>query len=333
MLKTAVVILNWNGKELLGQFLPSVIEHSKEAEIYVIDNASADSSIAFLRVHFPKVKIVLNQDNYGFAKGYNKGLDQIDAEVLVLLNSDVEVSSGWLNPIVHQLEKELNTAIIQPKILSFHNKAYFEYAGAAGGFIDRFGFPFCRGRIFDTLEKDQQQYNDITDVFWASGACFAIRKKVFNELGGFDNDFFAHQEEIDLCWRAQNRGYQIKYNGLSTVYHVGGATLSYQNPKKTALNFRNNLYLLFKNLPTKQLFPILFCRLSLDGMAAIQFLFKGQFKNIGAIFIAHFFFYLHIPSLIKKRKSTQKPNYYYTHSIAYQYFVKKNKFFHLIPKS
>ena len=192
MLKTAVVILNWNGKELLRQFLPSVIEHSKEAEIYVIDNASADSSVAFLRVHYPKVKVILNEGNYGFAKGYNKGLEQIDAEVLVLLNSDVEVSSGWLNPIVHQFENELNTAIIQPKILSFHHKEYFEYAGAAGGFIDRFGFPFCRGRIFDTLEKDQQQYNDITDIFWASGACFAIRKKVFNELGGFDNDFFAN---------------------------------------------------------------------------------------------------------------------------------------------
>ncbi len=333
MLKTAVVILNWNGKELLRQFLPSVIEYSKEAEIYVVDNASTDSSIAFLRVHYPKVKVILNEGNYGFAKGYNEGLKKIDAEILVLLNSDVEVTSGWLNPLLHQFKNELNTAIIQPKILSYHHKEYFEYAGAAGGFIDRFGFPFCRGRIFDTLEKDQQQYNDITEIFWASGACFAIRKKVFDELGGFDDDFFAHQEEIDLCWRAQNAGCSIKYNGLSSVYHVGGATLSYQNPKKIELNFRNNLYLLFKNLPTKLLFPVMFCRLSLDGMAAIQFLFKGQFRNIGAILTAHVAFYTHLPTLIKKRKSTYKQDYYYTNSVVYQYFIKKNKFFHLMPKS
>lgn len=333
MSKTAVVILNWNGKKLLKQFLPSVILHSDEAEIYVIDNASTDSSVKLLQSDFPKVKIIVNKDNYGFAKGYNEGLKYINADLFILLNSDVEVNSGWLKPILHQFKNESNTAIIQPKILSYHNQEYFEYAGAAGGYIDRFGFPFCRGRIFETLEKDQQQFNDIANIFWASGACFAIRKKVFDELNGFDNDFFAHQEEIDLCWRAQNAGYQIKYNGLSTIYHVGGATLAYQNPKKTTLNFRNSLYLLFKNLPTSQLFPILFCRLSLDGIAGIHFLFKGQFKNVWAIFMAHVNFYMHLPALISKRQQKQINNYYYTHSIVYQYFIKKNKFFSLIPKS
>lgn len=333
MLKTAIVILNWNGKELLRQFLPSVVEHTKEATIYVIDNASKDSSVAFLRVHFPQVKVILNDDNYGFAKGYNEGLKKIDAEILVLLNSDVEVTSGWLHSILEQFKNEVNTAIIQPKILSFHHPEYFEYAGAAGGFIDRFGFPFCRGRIFNVLEKDQQQYNDIADIFWASGACMAIRKKVFDELGGFDNDFFAHQEEIDLCWRAHNSGYPVKYNGFSTVYHVGGATLAYQNPQKTFLNFRNNLYLLFKNLPKKDLFPIIFGRLFLDGLAGIHFLAYGQFKNVGAILRAHFSFYCQIPSLIKKRKSTQKLDYYYTQSIVFQYFIKKKSIFNSLSKS
>ena len=275
-MEIAVVILNWNGLKLLEQFLPSVIQYSPQASIYVADNASTDNSISFVKDNFPTVKIIINKMNFGFAQGYNEALKHIDSEIYALVNSDVEVTENWLKPIIETFENEPKTAIIQPKILDFKRKEYFEYAGAAGGFIDKYGYPFCRGRIFDTLEKDNGQYDDNCKIFWASGACFFIRSSVFKNLNGFDTDFFAHQEEIDLCWRANNKSYVIKYNSQSAVYHLGGATLQKVNSKKTELNFRNSLLMLTKNLPKKQLFSVIFIRLVLDGIAAIQFFFSGK---------------------------------------------------------
>ena len=229
----AVVILNWNGKTLLQKFLPSIITHSKEANIYVADNASTDDSIVFIKNEYPQIKIIKNKENGGYAKGYNEALKYLTEDIFCLVNSDIEVTENWLTPILKTFNTEENTAIIQPKILDYKNKAYFEYAGAAGGFIDKYGYPFCRGRIFNTIEKDQKQYNNNTNIFWASGACFFIRKNTFNALNGFDESFFAHMEEIDLCWRAYNLGYTTKYVAQSKVYHVGGATLNAINPKKT----------------------------------------------------------------------------------------------------
>ena len=235
MKKIAVVVLNWNGAKLLEQFLPSVVAYSDEAKIYLVDNASTDNSIAVVKEKFPLVTIIQNDGNYGFAKGYNLALQQVGEEYYALVNSDIEVTENWLAPTLSIFETEPNVGIIQPKILDFKNKEYFEYAGAAGGFIDQFGYPYCRGRVFETIEKDNGQYNDEVEIFWASGACFFIRKEVYQKLNGFDGDFFAHQEEIDLCWRAFNLGYKAKYTSSSVVYHVGGATLNESNPKKTLL--------------------------------------------------------------------------------------------------
>ena len=283
----AVVILNWNGAQLLEQFLPSIIAYSEDATIYVADNASTDHSIEVIKTKFPTVKLIQNEDNYGFAKGYNAALQHIEEPYYALVNSDIEVTKGWLTPILSIFDNEPNIGIIQPKLLDYKNKAYFEYAGAAGGFIDKLGYPFCRGRIFDTIEKDEGQYDNEMEIFWASGACFFIRKEVYRILNGFDSDFFAHQEEIDLCWRAFNLGYKAKYTHRSVVYHVGGATLNESNPRKTYLNFRNSLLMLTKNLPDKQLFPLLFLRLCLDGLAGIQFIFKGKWTHCLAIIKAH----------------------------------------------
>lgn len=327
MKKIAVVILNWNGAKLLEQFLPSVVAFSDEAKIYVADNASTDTSLEVIKNQFPSITIIQNDDNYGFAKGYNVALQNIEEEYLCLLNSDVEVTQNWLTPILSLFENNPEIGIIQPKILDYKNKAYFEYAGAAGGFIDKFGYPFCRGRIFDTIEKDNGQYDDEQTIFWASGACFFIRRTIFNQLKGFDDDFFAHQEEIDLCWRAFNLGYKAKYSPNSVVYHVGGATLNEGNPRKTFLNFRNSLLMLLKNLPENQLFFIILSRLCLDGLAGIQFIFKGKFKHCFAIIKAHFSFYSLINKTLKKRKQSQSQNYYQTKSIVYQYFIKNGKVF------
>ncbi|PAM96406.1 dTDP-Rha--alpha-D-GlcNAc-pyrophosphate polyprenol alpha-3-L-rhamnosyltransferase [Flavobacterium sp. IR1] len=321
--KIAVVILNWNGVKLLEQFLPSVIQFSAEATIYVADNASTDDSVNFVKENFPTVQIIKNTANHGFAKGYNDALKSVDAEIYALVNSDIEVTENWLQPIIETFDAEKHTAIIQPKILDFKNKEYFEYAGGAGGFIDKFGFPYCRGRIFDTIEKDEGQYDDNCELSWASGACFFIRKEVYNELGGFDESFFAHQEEIDLCWRALNEGYVIKYNSQSTVYHVGGATLSQGNPKKTYLNFRNSLLMLVKNLPKKGLFFVIFFRMILDGIAGIRFLTQGKFKHTLAILHAHFSFYCISLKYIRKRKYFQIKQYYTVKSIVYLYYIKK----------
>ena len=322
-MKIAVVILNWNGVLLLEQFLPSVLKYSPEATIYVADNASTDASISFVTKHFPSVKIIQNSGNLGFAGGYNEALKHVDAELYALVNSDIEVTENWLQPILKTFDSEPTTAIIQPKILDLKNKEYFEYAGAAGGFIDQYGYPYCRGRIFDTVEKDNGQYNDNITIFWASGACFFIRSTVYKDLDGFDADFFAHQEEIDLCWRAFNKGYQIKYISQSVVYHVGGATLQQGNPRKTFLNFRNSLLMLTKNLPEHRLFLVLFSRMLLDSIAGIQFLMKGKFSHFLAILKAHFSFYRLFYFHYKKRTKFQKYKYYDIKSIVYSYFVKK----------
>ncbi len=326
-MKIAVVILNWNGVALLKKFLPSVVEFSPEATVYVADNASTDDSVAFVRSNFPTVQIVENKGNFGFAKGYNEALQHIEADIFALVNSDVEVTQNWLQPIIKTFENEPNTAVIQPKLLDFKNKAYFEYAGAAGGFIDKYGYPYCRGRIFDTIEKDNGQYDDEIEIFWASGACFFIRSAVYQEMNGFDDDFFAHQEEIDLCWRIINKGYTIKYNSNSVVYHVGGATLDQGNPKKTYLNFRNSLLMLVKNVPKNSLFFILFFRLILDGIAGLRFISQGKWSHFTAILKAHFSFYCSIPNTYKKRVRFQTTKYYQSTSIINQYYINNGKVF------
>jgi GT2 family glycosyltransferase len=321
--KIAVVILNWNGVKLLEQFLPSVVQYSSEATVFVADNASTDDSISFVKENFPTVQIIKNEYNFGFAQGYNEALKYVDAAIFALVNSDIEVTENWLQPIIETFKNEPQTAIIQPKILDYKRKEYFEYAGAGGGFIDKYGYPFCRGRIFETLEKDNGQYNDTCEIFWASGACFFIRSSVYTELNGFDADFFAHQEEIDLCWRAFNNNHIVKYNGKSTVYHVGGATLKEGNPKKTFLNFRNSLLMLTKNLPKESLFQVLFIRMILDGIAGIRFLFQGKFAHFFAILKAHFYFYHLISMNYKKRGKTQLKTYYKLKSIVYSYYIKR----------
>lgn len=326
MKKIAVVILNWNGKKLLEQFLPSVIQYSQEATIYVADNASTDNSVSFIKANYPTIKIINNSGNYGYAKGYNEALQFVEEEIYALVNSDIEVTENWLQPILELFNDE-KVAIAQPKILDYKNKKLFEYAGAAGGFIDKYGFPFCRGRVFETLEEDKGQYNDIIDIFWATGACMFIRKKVFRELNGFDADFFAHQEEIDLCWRAHNKGYITKYCGISTVYHVGGATLKTGSPMKTFLNFRNSLWMMLKNLPTAKLFPVLFLRLILDGIAGIKFLAEGKPKHLWAVLKSHFYFYCYLVKYLKKRDLIQQENYYKIKSVVYRYFIKNGRIF------
>ena len=322
-MKIAIVILNWNGKKLLEQFLPSVIEYSKEATIYVADNASTDDSVSFVKATYPSIKIIQNKENGGYAKGYNEALKDIEADVFCLLNSDVEVTKNWLSPVIETFKNEANTAIIQPKLLDYKKKDYFEYAGAAGGFIDKYGYPYCRGRIFNTIEKDSGQYNDNSEIFWASGACFFIRSTVFHQLNGLDDYFFAHMEEIDLCWRARNLEYHVKYVSQSEVYHVGGATLDATNPKKTYLNFRNSLFSLTKNAKGI-LLPLIFVRLILDGIAGIKFLLELKPKHTIAIVKAHFGFYYNLRRLLKQRKNAiNKIKYYQRTSIVIDYFVNK----------
>lgn len=326
-MKIAVVILNWNGTALLRQFLPSVLKYSHGADIYAADNASTDDSVAVLESEFPSVKIIRNERNLGFAGGYNEALKNVDADVFALVNSDIEVTENWLVPVARIFANEPQTAIVQPKIRDYKNKDYFEYAGAAGGFIDKYGYPFCRGRLFDTLEKDHGQYDDACEIFWASGACFFIRSEAYHLLGGFDRDFFAHQEEIDLCWRAFNKNLQIKYVPDSVVFHVGGATLQQGSPRKTYLNFRNSLFMLLKNLPFGKLFPIIFSRLVLDGVAGVQFVLQGKITHCMAIVNAHFSFYGSFSKFYKKRDAKQSSKYYKVNSIVYNYFVHKRRNF------
>ncbi|WKB80928.1 glycosyltransferase family 2 protein [Cellulophaga lytica] len=333
MPKIAVVILNWNGVQLLERFLPSVIKYANNQKIYVADNASTDSSVQFIKDNFPSVEIILNASNGGYAKGYNDALQHVKEDIFCLLNSDVEVTPNWLTPILNYFNEDLNTAIVQPKILDLKKKTHFEYAGAAGGFLDSFGYPFCRGRIFDTLEEDKGQYNDNLPIFWASGACLFIRKTTFFDLGGFDEDYFAHQEEIDLCWRAQNRGLKIMYVGASTVYHLGGSTLSEMNPKKTFLNFRNSLFSIVKNTSLYKAFFIVMARLLLDGIAGLRFLTQMRFKHCLAIVKAHFSFYWNIPKTLKKKRlNNNTKKYYLIKSVVWSYFVNGNKEFNNLVK-
>lgn len=327
-MNVAIVILNYNGKALLEQFLPSVLEHSQQATVYLADNASTDGSVAFVKEHFSKANLIINTKNGGYAKGYNDALKNLKEDVFVLLNSDVEVTQGWLSPILEAFKATKNVVAIQPKILDYKNKDYFEYAGAAGGYIDALGYPYCRGRIFNTLEKDTGQFNDSRQIFWASGACIAVKKEAFIKAGGFDEDLFAHQEEIDLCWRMQQQAGIIQYIGSSTVYHLGGGTLGVENPKKTFYNFRNSLLVMLKNNNRSAVWLILFVRMLLDALAAWQFLLSGKPSHFIAIFKAHLSFYSLVPRFIKKRyKHTQKIAYYQIKSIVWMYFIRKKTTF------
>lgn len=322
----AVVILNWNGEELLRKFLPGVISNSGDAQIIVADNASTDNSIEVLNNEFPQVHIIRNNSNGGFAKGYNDALAQVEAKFYVLLNSDVEVSPNWLEPLISEMQDE-SVAACQPKILSYRNKNKFEHAGASGGFIDKLYFPFCRGRIFSNTEEDNGQYDHPQEIFWASGAALVIRSNVFHSVGGFDEDFFAHMEEIDLCWRIKRRAMKITVVPRSVVYHLGGATLSYESPRKVYLNFRNSLLMIVKNhegiLLTK-----LFSRMVLDGVAAMRFLFVGEFKQFWAVFTAHMSLYGSLGKTLKKRKAVRKMSGEFNDAglfrgvITWQYYVK-----------
>lgn len=323
--KLGIVILNWNGRKWLEQFLPQVVRFSQEADIYVIDNLSTDDSIVFLQTNYADVKIIKNNKNYGFAGGYNKGLKEIGNEFYCLLNSDVEVTENWIDPVMKVFEQEASIAAVQPKVLSFNDKKYFEFAGAGGGLIDNLGYPYCRGRVFDDLEEDKGQYDDETEIFWASGCCLFIRSKDFWEQKGFDERFFAHQEEIDLCWRLINSGKKIFYTGKSKVYHVGGGTLNKQSAQKTYLNIRNNLSMLLKNLPFPRLIWLIFFRLCLDGIAGIYFGLKQGFPHLWAVVRAHFGFYGQAAGTWKLRQNHQKNEFYQTKWLIFRHFLRGNK--------
>ena len=338
MTEVAVAILNWNGQKHLKQFLPSVIANSGDHLIYVIDNGSTDNSISFLEKNYPRVRIIKLNKNYGFSEGYNRGLAQIKATYFLLLNSDIEVEPNWIDSMLQQLKVDKNVVACQPKILSYSKKQEFEHAGAAGGFLDKYGYPFCRGRIFMHCEPDHGQYDSPCSVMWASGACLLIESKVYYSLGGLDNHFFAHMEEIDLCWRIKNRGFDIKCYPSVKVYHLGGGTLSQSHPRKTFLNFRNGLALLVKNLPKGKVAKIIFIRLLLDGIAAIKFLFDGNFNHFWAVFRAHLHFYRMLPSLLKTRKKNLSHGTKWRHSEIYddsivkQFFFKKKHLFSDLKK-
>lgn len=305
MNKTALVILNYNGIKFLKKFLPGVIELSSEdAEIWVADNCSTDGSVEFLEAHFKSVNIIQNHSNEGFATGYNKALRQIEAEYYILLNSDIAVTANWISPVIELMESDSTIGACQPKIRSYNQKNEFEYAGASGGFIDEYGYPFCRGRIFQSLEEDNGQYDDTIEVFWASGACMFVRADLFKKLNGFDDDFFAHMEEIDFCWRIKSLGHKVMVCPASTVFHVGGGTLPVGSARKTYLNFRNNFVLLYKNLPANQLFSVLLTRLILDFFAGIKFLLQGGFADFIAVIRAHIYVYRNWQLIRRKRKAT-----------------------------
>lgn len=330
MIKTAVVILNYNGEKLLPQFLPSVIAHSKNATVIVADNASTDQSLKILEAQFHQVQVITLEQNYGFCGGYNRALKQVEAQYYVLLNSDVEVTPGWLDPLLALLDSNPLIAAVQPKILSYHKKNHFEYAGAGGGFIDSFGYPFCRGRLFDFTEKDIGQYNDYREIFWASGACMVVRSTVYHELNGLDEDFFAHMEEIDLCWKIHRAGLQVFYCGSSHVFHVGAGTLSRSNPRKTYFNFRNGLSLIFKHWSTAALLLKLPIRLLLDYTAALKFLITGNAADASAVLQAHYHFFKAWGKNMQKR-SLLKAKYPYSNRNVYnglalwEYFVLRKK--------
>lgn len=335
MHQIAIVILNWNGRHFLEKFLPGVVQHSKDlARIVVADNASGDDSLAFLRTNFPEVDIIQLDQNYGFTGGYNRALQQVPEPYYVLLNSDVEVTEGWLTPLLKFMEKHPEAAACQPKIRSYNDRHLLEHAGAAGGFIDYLGYPFCRGRLYNHLEEDKGQYDQAVPVFWATGACLFIRKDDFHRENGFDENFFAHMEEIDLCWRLQQSGKEIWVIPGSTVYHVGGGTLPKNNPRKTFFNFRNNLMMLFKNLPGHRLIWLIPVRLLLDGLAGIKFFIDGDRKDTLAVIKAHFAFYAFVITHFRSRYKQQRrlkihpSKGIYQASIVKAYYLQGKKYFH-----
>ena len=334
MKKVAVVILNWNGVKMLEEYLPSVVNSMPEyAEVIIADNASTDSSVDFIKNTYPDLKIITNKTNGGFAKGYNDALKELNHEYLVLLNSDIETPKKWVEPVIEFMESNTDIGAAMPKILQLKKKTHFEYAGAAGGYIDKWGFPFCRGRIFEELEQDIGQYNDNKEIFWASGACMFVRNKIYKELGGLDEFFFAHMEEIDLCWRIKRNGYKIYAVGNSHVYHLGGGTLKKVNPEKTFLNFRNNLLMLIKNHPSKGFVLLIFQKLILDGIASIKFLFEGKPRHALSVLKAHFSVYANFNKFIKIRKELKaefildEVTQIYPKLIIWDFFKRKKKKF------
>ena len=339
-MKAAVVILNWNGKEHLEKYLPFVVQFTdlKVHKLVVADNGSTDNSVAFLKTHFPQIRVIEMDHNYGFAEGYNRALSQIDADIYCILNSDVRVTKNWMEPAMNFFEKDQTIAAIQPKILSDRDWSRFEHAGAAGGFIDKYGYPFCRGRIMNAIEYDKGQYNARSEIFWASGACLFIRADVFRQNGGFDADYFAHMEEIDLCWRLKNRGYRIAYCPKSRVYHYGGATLEYNNPQKLFLNFRNSLWTLYKNYQGNHLNIIMFRRMLIDTAAIFKFTFTFDLKNAAAVIKAHLAYYASKPELKEKRKLLNQHVTHKTHaeifneSIVLHFFLKSVATFNELKK-
>jgi GT2 family glycosyltransferase len=335
MFKTALVILNWNGSSYLKKFLGTVVSFSSSPSnaIFVADNGSTDDSVSWVKSNFPSVRIIELGRNHGFAGGYNMALNEIDAEYFILINSDIEVTPGWTESLTGFMDTHIGAAACQPKILSYSKRQFFEYAGAAGGYIDKFGYPFCRGRLFSETEADEGQYDNIAEVFWTSGACMIIRSEAWKKCGGFDASFFAHMEEIDLCWRMLLSGYKLYFIPQSVVYHVGGGALPYNSPFKTYLNFRNNLFLLYKNLPARKLRSTLFRRKLLDGLSALFFLFSFRFRNIGAIWKAHMDYYKGIREMKDKRELTERISeenpwkYIMNKSLVFEFYVKGNKTF------
>jgi GT2 family glycosyltransferase len=326
-MKIGIVILNWNGIELLKTYLPSVVEHSRDHLIYLADNASTDDSIKWTQDTYPEVQVIAMDKNRGYAGGYNVALENVQEEVVCLLNNDVAVTANWCEVIKNRFETYPKLAACQPKIRDDKKKDHFEYAGAAGGFLDRYAYPYCRGRIFDVIEKDVGQYDDAVDVHWGSGACLFLRKSSYDRVGAMDEDYFAHQEEIDLCWRLRHAGFIISYEPQSVVYHLGGGTLSHLNSRKTFYNFRNSLYNIVKNDHSSFWIWMLFIRMLLDGIAGVKFLCERKFSHFFAVIKAHVYFYSELRSLLDKRKAIKS----FTEvgmikksdlSIVYQHFIK-----------
>ena len=341
-MKIAIVILNWNGVKLLEEFLPSVVNFSEDNPIYIIDNNSDDLSVDFIKKNHPNINIIINNENYGYAKGYNEGLKKVDEEVYCLLNNDVQVTKGWLNPIIKEFESDNSLAVVQPKVLDYKNKNKFEYAGAAGGFIDYYGYPYCRGRIFDSLELDNGQYDQNIDIFWASGACFFIKKEVFNNLKGFDENFYCHMEEIDLCWRITNFNSELKKRFMykSVVYHLGGGSLAYNDSKKLFYNIRNHYYMVTKNIETSDLSYFFgFSRLSIinqiNMLLFFYYLITFKFKSMWIFFkllsSSGFAQQQHKYFLLSKNNNT--PRYYVIKSIIYNYLILKKRKYSQLNKS
>ena len=336
-MRVGIIILNWNGKKLLEKFLPSVVQHSVGHDIYLADNNSTDDSVAFTQKHFSQVQILKMNRNRGYAGGYNRAIKQVENEVLCLLNSDVEVTARWCDRMLDFFNSNVGLGAAQPKILDYNKRDYFEYAGAAGGFLDRFAYPFCRGRVFTTLEKDVGQYDSMINLDWASGACLFVKREAFEKAGGFDNDYFAHQEEIDLCWRLRKSGYSISIEPAVSIFHLGGGTLSSHDPQKTFYNFRNSLFNILKNEDSDYWLVILFVRMLLDGIAAIKFLLEGKWSHFKAIFKAHIDFYRHFSKMKDRRKSFESKQSigfkkFALFSVVWQYFIRNRRFFSLLSR-